>query len=168
MRKVEVRPFDEQWGSMFEEESRKLYEIFGDEIIDIHHIGSTSVSGLQAKPIIDMMPVVRDIHRMNDYNTAMISIGYESKGENGIAGRRYFQKGGDHRTHHVHMYAWGNPEIKRHLTFRDYLRAYPDVAQEYGDLKVILSQRFPYDIESYIKGKELLVSEINQKAIAWY
>ncbi len=164
MRKVEVRPYDEQWSSMFEEESRKLVEIFGAEIIDIHHIGSTSVSGLQAKPIIDMMPVVREIHRMNDYNTAMIAIGYESKGENGIAGRRYFQKGGDNRTHHVHMYAWGNPEIKRHLAFRDYLRAHPGVAQEYGDLKVKLSQHFPYDIESYIKGKEQLASEIEWNA----
>lgn len=167
MRKVEVRPYDEQWGSMFEEESRRLYEIFGAEIIEIHHIGSTSVSRLPAKPIIDMMPVVRDIHRVNDYNTSMIAIGYESKGENGIAGRRYYQKGGDHRTQHVHMYAWGNPEIKRHLAFRDYLREHPDVAQEYGSLKEKLSQRFPYDIESYIKGKELLVSEIERKAIAW-
>ena len=125
MRKVEVKLYDGKWGSMFEEESRRLYEIFGAEIIELHHIGSTSVKGLHAKPIIDLMPVVKDIHRMNDYNTAMIAIGYEPKGENGIAGRRYFQKGGDHRTHHVHMYAWGHSEIKRHLAFRDYLRAHP-------------------------------------------
>ncbi|MEK5038673.1 GrpB family protein [Sporosarcina sp. FSL K6-3457] len=125
------------------------------------------MSGLHAKPIIDMMPVVRDIHRVNGYNTAMIAIGYEPKGENGIAGRRYFQKGGDCRTHHVHMYACGKSEIKRHLAFRDYLRAHPEVAQEYGSLKEKLSRRFPYDIESYIKGKELLVSEIDRKAIAW-
>ncbi|WP_318617570.1 GrpB family protein [Sporosarcina sp. YIM B06819] len=168
MRKVEVKHYDGQWGSMFEEESRNLYEIFGAEIIDIHHIGSTSVSGLQAKPIIDMMPVVKDIHRVNDYNSAMIAIGYEPKGENGISGRRYFQKGGDDRTHHVHMYAWGNSEINRHLAFRDYLRAHPEVAKEYGELKVKLAQRFPDDIELYIKGKELLASEIDRNAIAWY
>ncbi|WP_342505093.1 GrpB family protein [Sporosarcina sp. FSL K6-2383] len=164
MRKVEVLPYDKQWASMFAEESRKLYEIFGAEIIEIHHIGSTSVKGLHAKPIIDMMPIVNDIHRVNDYNTAMIAIGYEAKGENGIAGRRYFQKGGDNRTHHVHIYACGNSEIKRHLAFRDYLRAHPDVSQEYGDLKEKLSQRFPFDIESYIKGKEQLASEIERKA----
>jgi GrpB-like predicted nucleotidyltransferase (UPF0157 family) len=168
MRKVRVKPYDEEWGSMFEEESRKLYVVFGFEMMEVHHIGSTSVSGLQAKPIIDMMPVVWDIHRINDYNTAMIAIGYEPKGENGVAGRRYFQKGGDRRTHHVHMYEWGNSEIKRHLAFRDYLRAHPDVSREYGSLKDELSRRFPYDIESYIKGKELLASEIDRKAIAWY
>ena len=168
MRKVEVMPYDKRWVSKFEEESRKLYEIFGAEMIELHHIGSTSVSGLHAKPIIDMMPVVRDIHRVNDFNTAMIAIGYEPKGENGIAGRRYFQKGGDCRTHHVHIYARGNSEIKRHIAFRDYLLAHPDVAQEYGSLKEKLAQEFPYDIESYIKGKELLASDINRKAIAWY
>ena len=63
---------------------------------------------------------------------------------------------------------WGNSEIERHLAFRDYLRAHPDVAQNYGDLKEKLSQRFPYDIESYIKGKEQLALEIDRKALAWY
>lgn len=168
MRKVEVMPYDKLWVVKFEEESRRLYKIFGAEMMELHHIGSTSVSGLHAKPIIDMMPVVRDIHRVNDFNTAMIVIGYEPKGENGIAGRRYFQKGGNNRTHHVHIYARGNSEIKRHVAFRDYLRAHLDVAQEYGSLKEKLSQKFPYDIESYIIGKELLTSEINRKAIAWY
>lgn len=168
MRKVEVEPYDKLWVSKFEEESRILYEIFGAEMIELHHIGSTSVTGLYAKPIVDMMPVVSDIHRVNDYNKAMIAVGYEPKGENGIVGRRFFQRGGDHRTHHVHMYELGDSEIKRHLAFRDYLRAHPDVAQQYGDLKEKLSQRFPYDIEAYIKGKEQLVSEIERKAIVWH
>ena len=168
MRIVEVKPYDEQWVSNFEEESHKLHEIFGSEIIEIHHIGSTSVIGLLAKPIIDIMPVVRDINRIDEFHKAMVAIGYDPKGENGIPERRYFQKGGDNRTHHVHIYEWGNSEIERHLAFRDYLRAHPDVAQNYGDLKEKLSQRFPYDIESYIKGKEQLALEIDRKAIAWY
>lgn len=168
LRKVKVKPYNEQWFSMFEEEENKLHEIFGSEIIEIHHIGSTSVNGLKAKPIIDIMPVVRDIKRIDEFNTAMVTIGYEPKGENGISGRRYFQKGGDNRTHHVHIYELGNPEIKRHLVFRDYLRAHPDTAKKYGDLKEELSQRFPYDIESYVKGKEKLVLEIELKAVTWY
>lgn len=168
MRIVEVKPYDEQWASNFEEESHKLHEIFGSEIIEMHHIGSTSVIGLLAKPIIDIMPVVRDINRIDEFHKAMVAIGYDPKGENGIPERRYFQKGGDNRTHHVHIYEWGNSEIERHLAFRDYLRAHPDVAQNYGDLKKRLSQRFPYDIESYIKGKEQLALEIDRKAIAWY
>lgn len=168
MRKVEVIPYDEAWVSMFEEEAHHLHEIFGSEILHIYHIGSTSVKGLKAKPIIDMMPVVKDIHRVNAFNSEMVTVGYEPKGNNGISGRRYFQKGGDHRTHHVHIYESGNPEIERHLAFRDYLRSHPEAVQQYGHLKEELAQRFPYDIESYIKGKEQLVLEIKRKAMDWY
>lgn len=168
MRKVEVKSYTEQWLSMFEEEANILHKILGLEIIDIHHIGSTSVNGLKAKPIIDIMPVVKDINRIDEFNTSMVEFGYEPKGENGISQRRYFKKGGDNRTHHIHIYQIGNPEIDRHLAFRDYLRAHPDIAKKYGDLKENLSQRFPYDIESYIKGKKQLALEIERKAMVWY
>lgn len=168
MRKVEVKPYNEQWLSIFEEEANILYKILDLEVIDIHHIGSTSVNGLKAKPIIDIMPVVKDINRIDKFNVSMMAIGYKPKGENGISNRRYFQKGGDNRTHHVHIYQLGSSEINRHLAFRDYLRAHPEVAKKYGDLKEYLSQRFPYDIESYIKGKELLSLEIERKAMVWY
>lgn len=116
MRKVEVKPYNEQWLSMFEEEANKLHKIFGSEIIEIHHISSTSVNDLKAKPIIDIMPIVRNINQIDEFNTAMVAIGYESKGENGITGRRYFQKGGDNQIHHVHIYELGNPEFERHLS----------------------------------------------------
>lgn len=168
MRKVEVTQYNEQWISLFEEEANKLQEIFGSEIIHIHHIGSTSVNGLKAKPIIDIMPVVKNINRVDDFKTAMVAIGYKPKGENGLSGRRYFQKGEDNRTHHIHIFAMENPQIERHLAFRDYLRAHPDDVIKYGDLKEELSQRFPYDINSYIYGKEQLVLEIERKAMAWY
>lgn len=75
MRKFEVKPYNEQWFSMFEDEANELHEIFGPEIIEIHHIGSTSVNGLKAKPIIDIMPVVRDINRIDEFNTAMVTCG---------------------------------------------------------------------------------------------
>lgn len=114
---------------MFKEEAAKLQTIFGNEIVDIHHIGSTSVPGLKAKPIIDIMPVVRDINTVDNYNIYMQEIGYEPKGENGIPKRRYFQKGGENRTHHVHIYQTGSYEIKRHLAFRDYFtyRLYEEI-----------------------------------------
>ncbi|MGG0668811.1 GrpB family protein [Sporosarcina koreensis] len=168
MRRVDVVPFSERWRLDFEKEAEVLGETFGVEIIEIHHIGSTSVHGLSAKPIIDIMPVVKDISQIDQYNASMSVIGYEAKGENGIPGRRYFQKGGDDRTHHVHIYENGSPEIDRHLAFRDFLRAHPEKAKAYGDLKEKLAQQFPYDIESYIKGKEQLASEIEREAIVWY
>ena len=168
MRKVEVTPFSERWRLGFEKEAAALQEIFGAELIEIHHIGSTSVHGLSAKPIIDIMPVVNDISQIDQYNASMSAIGYEAKGENGIAGRRYFQKGGDERTHHVHIFEKGSLEIERHLAFRDYLRVHPEMAKRYGDLKEKLAQRFPYDIDSYIEGKEQLASQIAREAVVWY
>jgi GrpB-like predicted nucleotidyltransferase (UPF0157 family) len=153
---------------MFKEEAERLNFILRNEIIDIHHIGSTAVPGLNAKPIIDIMPVVKGINTIDKYNEEMKRIGYEPKGENGILGRRYFQKGGDNRSHHVHIYQVGSYEIVRHLAFRDFLRTHPDIRKDYGELKEKLAQQFPYDIESYITGKERLVSEIAVKAMEWY
>lgn len=167
MRKVEVVRYSEGWNKKFDEEALQIQEIFGSEIIAIHHIGSTSVKKLSAKPIIDILPVVRDIRKIDAYNNAMIAIGYKPKGENGLPGRRYFQKGGDNRTHHIHIYEKGNPGIERHLAFRDFLRIHPDIARKYGDLKEALAVQFPYDIDAYINGKEKLAKEIEQQALLW-
>lgn len=168
LRKVEVFSYDEKWNQMFKEEAAKLQTIFGNELVDIHHIGSTSVPCLKAKPIIDIMPVVRDINKVDKYNIFMQEIGYEPKGENGIPKRRYFQKGGENRTHHVHIYQTGSYEIKRHLAFRDYLVLHTDEMKKYADLKEELAKQFPYDIESYIDGKNYFVKDIERKSLNWY
>lgn len=167
MRRVEVVPFSERWSLDFDEEAAVLQKIFSVEIIGTHHIGSTSVPGLSAKPIIDIMPVAKDISQINQYNGKMAAIGYVAKGENGIAGRRYFQKGGDERTHHVHIYENGSPEINRHLAFRDFLRAHPKKAKVYGDLKEKLAKQFPFDIDMYINGKAELAVRIEREAMEW-
>jgi len=153
---------------MFSEEAKKLQQIFKTEMIDIHHIGSTSVPQLKAKPILDIMPVVKDINIVDKYNGDMRSIGYEPKGENGIPERRYFEKGGDNRSHHVHIYQIGNDEIKRHLAFRDYLREHPVEKKNYGEVKEKLAKQFPYDIKSYINGKDHLIKKIEAKSLNWY
>lgn len=167
MRKVEVMPYSESWNRDFEKEAVVLRGIFGAEMIEIHHIGSTSVQGLSAKPIIDIMPVVKDISKIDQYNGRMAAIGYEAKGENRIARRRYFQKGGDERTHHVHIYEVGSSEIERHLAFRNFLQTHPEKAKVYGDLKDKLAQQFPYDIEAYINGKAELAAQIEREAMEW-
>ncbi|MGP4108538.1 GrpB family protein [Virgibacillus sp. L01] len=168
MRKVEVTPYNDQWPLMFKEEAEKLSTIFGQEVLEIHHIGSTSIQGLEAKPVIDIMPVVKNISVVDSCNRSMESIGYEAMGEYGIAGRRYFQKGGDNRTHHIHVFESGSRHIDRHLAFRDYLRAHQYVAKDYGTLKRNLMEQYPYDMESYIKGKEAFVMKTEKSALAWY
>ncbi|QHA90904.1 GrpB family protein [Bacillus sp. N1-1] len=168
MRKVEVQEFKEIWRELFLLEARKIEQVYGDNMIEIHHIGSTAVEGLKAKPVIDLLPVVNDLTLVDQKNPEMKKLGYESLGENGLTGRRFFRKGGDQRSHHVHLYEKGNPDIDRHLAFRDYLIAHPEDRLRYGEKKAKLAERYPNDMEAYIMGKDSLVKEIEMKALDWY
>jgi GrpB-like predicted nucleotidyltransferase (UPF0157 family) len=124
-REMIVVPYDDMWLEMYEKEKNILSDIFGNIIIDIQHFGSTSIKGLSAKPIIDILIVINDINHIDEYNHIMEGSGYSVRGENGIEGRRYFIKftpdnSGNH-THHIHIYQKGNPHISDELMFRDYL-----------------------------------------------
>jgi GrpB-like predicted nucleotidyltransferase (UPF0157 family) len=165
---VQVVDYDANWKTLFDQEAQKIKDILGEELINIYHIGSTSVPGLKAKPIIDMMPVVRDIARVERDYLRFEAMGYECLGEFGITGRRYFRKGGSNRTHHVHIFEFGNPNVQRHLAFRDYLRTHPEDAMSYGALKNDLARRFPDDINAYMDGKDPLIKSIEQKALSWF
>ncbi|EZP76977.1 hypothetical protein H839_10283 [Parageobacillus genomosp. 1] len=167
-RKVEVVPFCEQWATMFTEEAEKLKRVFGEQCLRIYHIGSTAIPGMSAKPIVDIMIEVHDIDYVDSYNDAMAALGYQAMGENGIPKRRYFQKGRDERTHHVHVFPAGSEHIARHIAFKEYMIAHPEEAKAYSRLKEALAKQFPADIEAYIKGKDAFVKEIEKKALAWY
>lgn len=96
-------------------------------------------------------------------------LGYEPMGEFGISGRRYFRKGGDNRTHQIHIFAQNNTQdIVRHLAVRDFLRAHPLDAYAYGMLKTQLSYQFPQDIEGYCDGKDSFIKDLEQRALSWY
>jgi len=167
-RKIEVVKYDEKWPKLFEEETLLIKDIFRDELLEIHHIGSTSVPGLKAKPVIDIMTVVKDIENIDKYNEKMKNLGYESRGEYGIKGRRFFLKGGDNRTHHVHIFQYDNIEaIQRHLAVRDYLRAHKEEAKHYAKIKKQAAEKYPHDIEGYCDYKDKFVKELEKKALDW-
>lgn len=165
--KVRLTEHDENWVRMFEEEARLLREILGDQIINFEHFGSTSVPGLKAKPVIDMMCIVKDIEKIDEFNEQMSSLGYDVAGEWGIPGRRLFRKGGENRTHHIHVYESDNSEIERHLIFRNYLRAHPEEVERYAKLKEELS-RCCDDTSFYSKAKKPFVQEMEQLALLWF
>jgi GrpB-like predicted nucleotidyltransferase (UPF0157 family) len=149
-------------------EADRITAVFGREIVAIHHIGSTTIPNISAKPIIDVLVEVQDIETIDDFNEKMTNEGYQPKGEFGIPGRRFFVKGDDAtRTHHLHVFQTGHPDVERHLNFRDYMIAHPEEAQVYGRLKEELAQRFPEDIEGYMAGKDGLIKETDRKARAW-
>lgn len=167
--KIEVIEYQEKWPQLFKDESEKIKDVFGKELMAIHHIGSTSVHDLKAKPIIDIMPIVKHIENVDSFIINMTKIGYESLGENGIEGRRFFRKGGDIRTHHIHVFQGDNRnEIDRHLAVRDYLRTHHEAREKYGILKEELAIKFPDDIDSYANGKDKFVKELEKKALIWY
>ncbi|ARF13115.1 GrpB family protein [Sporosarcina ureae] len=167
--KVEVVEYNNQWPELFKIESQKIATVFKEELVSIHHIGSTSVEGLSAKPIIDIMPVVKTIENVDALSTQMNEIGYEALGEFGMRGRRYFRKGEQTRTHQIHVFQEDNLyDIARHLAVRDYLLVHHEESNLYGKLKIKLAAMFPDDIESYMDGKNLFVKELERKALIWY
>lgn len=160
-------PYDNAWPTLFLEEKERIGRILKDEVLGIHHIGSTAIPGMDSKPTIDILVVVRKIEKVDDYNARMEGIGYVAMGEYGIPGRRFFHKGVDRRTHHLHVFQEGSPEIDRHLRFRDYMISHPVEAAEYALLKKGLASRFRPDIDSYCDGKDAFIKEIDAKAEAW-
>lgn len=168
LRTVRVVAYNARWPGLFAAESTALAAAFGSQATEIQHVGSTSIPGLPAKPIIDILVVVDDIRQVDSLNPAMIALGYEPQGEYGIPGRRFFTKGGDlKRSHHVHVFQQDHPEVRAMLDFRDYLRAHPSQAAEYGRLKEGLMRLCRDDITVYNAGKDAFVKELIREARAW-
>lgn len=165
---IVVTEYNPAWPEMFRTESAAVREVLGGNCVAIHHIGSTAVPGLAAKPIIDLMPVVRSLEEVDAAAPAFEALGYEYLGEFGIPGRRYLRKGGDERTHQIHIFSEGSRrDIERHLAVRDYLRAHPAARDAYGALKAELARKYPYDIDGYCDGKESFVRQMEAEALKW-
>ncbi|MGE7114353.1 GrpB family protein [Lysinibacillus sp. NPDC047702] len=166
---IKVVDYHQNWSSDYQKEEHSIRTFLQEELVNSFHIGSTSVPGLKAKPIIDILLVVNDINNLDSFFKQFQEIGYEVMGEFGITGRRYFRKGGDYRTHQIHAFQYSNiEEIERHLAFRDYLREHPEVCKKYGQLKNQLAKKYPNDIEGYGDGKNDFVKNVEKDAIKWY
>lgn len=164
-----VTAYDAGWPAAYQHEALRIKEVLGGNLLQIFHIGSTSIPGLKAKPIIDVLPVVSDIELVDSCQQDFSLLGYEYLGEFGMPGRRYLRKGGDHRTHQIHIFQYDNvTDILRHLAFRDYLRCHPHVCAAYGELKSRLALQHPKDLDAYCIGKESLVQQIERDALQWY
>jgi GrpB-like predicted nucleotidyltransferase (UPF0157 family) len=167
-RKVEVVPYDPIWPDVYRVEMAQISVIVGANLVSVHHIGSTAVPGLAAKPTIDMLLVVRDVKRLDTCNNKMSGLGYHPKGENGIPGRRYFQKlDGEVHLVHIHAFETGHPEITRYINFRDYLFEHPETAQAYQDLKQQLAESYKFAPAQYTSGKDAFIRAVDQRAAAW-
>ena len=166
-REMRPVPYDSHWPVRFEEEATALRGVLDDLVMGIHHIGSTSVPGLEAKPIIDICIEVRDLDALDARDEALRALGYVPRGEFGIPGRRYYPKGGEDRTHHVHAYVAGSPLVVKHLVFRDYLRTHTPAARAYEAIKREASAKHLHDSERYTAYKHAFIAETLLDAEAW-
>lgn len=166
---IQVVAPDPAWAARFEDEAGRLLDVLDGLVTAVHHIGSTSVPGTFAKPVIDILLEVPSSTALETIAEGMARLGYESLGEFGIPGRRYFRKDDSAgvRTHQVHSYLCHDPHVGRHVAFRDYLIAHQDVAEAYSALKRELADRHPEDMKAYVAGKDSFIKEHEAKAVAW-
>ena len=161
-KRVEVLPYDEAWEARFERIRAELQAALGDLALSIEHVGSTSVRGLSAKPVIDIDVVIEDRSRLEAAIRALAEIGYRHEGDLGIPGREAFRYEGDDpsQKRHVYVCARDSAELRRHIAFRDYLRAHPEAARAYGRIKEEGAALYPWDIDRYIAHKAPFIQGI--------
>lgn len=159
-------PYDPEWQQEFAREAAHLTNTLRENVVTVHHVGSTAIPGIYAKPVLDMLLAVRSVEALDEKQSEIEALGYEARGEYGIPGRRFYRRDNaqGERTHQIHAFEAGSPQITRHLAFRDYMIAHPEAAQEYSDLKRELAAKHPSDIEAYMDGKDAFIQEIDRRA----
>jgi len=153
MGRIVVLDHDPAWSATFFRLRARIWPVVNDLATSIEHVGSTSVEGLPAKPVIDMTIVVRAASKMPTVIDRLATIDYRHSGDLGVPGREAFAGSGRAPAHHLYACVEGNLGLRNHLAIRDQLRRRPAQAQAYGELKKRLAARFPDDIDAYVDGK---------------
>lgn len=161
-RKIVVVPFDKTWKILFEQIKKEIQNAIGDMIIGIEHIGSTAVDGMSAKPCIDIDVVIKDYSTFDAIVEKMKSIGYIHEGDLGIKDREAFDYTDKPHLypHHLYICPQYSEELRRHITFRDFLRNNPDAVKKYSKIKEEAAELFLNDIEKYIEYKTPCIEEL--------
>ena len=164
-KRVIVMPYNEEWKRAFSDIKNELDDALGDLALSIEHVGSTSVEGLSAKPIIDIDVVIEDISKLESVIAALKKIGYRHEGDLGVPGREAFKYDGKEHLmkHHLYVCAKEAKELKRHLAFRDYLRTHADAVEAYSKVKEKGARLYPEDIDKYIEYKSPVIEDIYNK-----
>ncbi len=167
---VRLVPHDPSWPDDFERVAVDVRRALGDCVVAVHHIGSTSIPAVAyAKPVIDVLVEVGVLRHVDERADRLIALGYEARGEYGIAGRRYFVRpeAPARCGAHVHTYRVGDERVRRHLDFRDHLRSHPAEAEGYSALKLSLAEAHPSDKERYQAGKADFIARVEERASRW-
>ncbi|MGR6321302.1 GrpB family protein [Micromonospora soli] len=165
---VHIEPHDADWAERFAEEASVINETIGAWITGgVHHVGSTAVPGLAAKPVIDIMVGVADLESSRPCIELLKPLSYCYWPYRAEVMHWFCKPRPSHRTHHLHLVPTGSPRYLNVLAFRDYLRTHPDARADYEALKRDLAGRYPNDREAYTEGKTDLIGKLTEEARAW-
>lgn len=162
--------YDPYWATLYTDEASVLASVLGKAASAFHHMGSTAIPGMPAKPIIDILVEVPSLAGIDACTADLADLGYDARGEYGIAGRRYFSRkpSGPSIGCHLHAYLAGSDQIRRHLAFRDYLLAKPEIASQYAALKRHLSFPDGRLKAEYQAGKKPFVDALALDGLAYF
>ncbi|UZE93535.1 MAG: GrpB family protein [Candidatus Nealsonbacteria bacterium] len=162
--KVKLSTYKPEWKKLYKKEEKLLLSTIGKYVLDIQHVGATSIPGVKAKPIIDIAIGVKSLKVGEECIKLLKKLGYEYKGDAGIRGRHFFAKGSEvNRTHYVHIEKLSGELWKNHILFRDYLRKNKKIAKKYTELKKKLAQKYKYDRDTYTTRKSAFIQKILKK-----
>lgn len=167
--RVIVVPYDFKWNDEFQKIKLYLEKSLKNSIIAIEHVGSTSIEGLFAKPIIDIDVIIGSYDKFEAVKSCLKNLGYYHEGDLGIKDREAFgySEKYEFMTHHLYVCPWDSEELKRHIAFRDYLRTHKEDRKKYSEIKLQAAIKYPTDIDSYIETKSDCISEIYKKCGLW-
>lgn len=161
---VLLKPYNKSWNKFFTSEKNELQNILGNLVADIQHIGSTSIIGMKAKPIIDIAVGVKSMKQKDKYIRLLTKAGYIFRPFGNTNTHLLFVKGKESkRTHHIHLMKYNGVIWKHDLFFRDYLTSHPLMAKKYIELKESLAKQFADDRLSYTDAKGDFIKSIFNK-----
>ena len=158
---LHLSPYREDWPALFIVEKKIIESAIAYHVPDIQHVGSTSIPGMSAKPILDIAVAVENFEKARACIAPLVAHGYTFRGENGIPRRHYLQKG-EPCTHHIQMVEETSEEWTKLIRFRDLLRADPKTAEDYRKLKLDLWERLPGDRKAYQAAKAAFIGKVLQ------
>ncbi len=166
---VRLEPHDPQWATDALAWAGRLEAACPGVFIAVHHIGSTAIPGMPAKPIIDLLPVAAGLPRLDAAQAAIEALGFSWWGEYGLPGRRYCtwsDRATGERRAQLHCYAEGDPAIRRHLAFRDLMRARRELAEDYAREKARCAALHPNDSHAYTDCKGAWIKRMEVEALS--
>lgn len=158
---VVLEDYSLEWNNDYEREKELLEKVLRDRIVEIHHVGSTAIKGLKAKPIIDILLLIDNLDKIREIEEILVNYGYTNMGKQGIEDRYFFPKGPDDgRTHYVHIVDSKGDTYYNQLLFRDYLNEHFEYVKKYCDLKQELAGKYPDERKKYTAGKSEFITNV--------